>query len=349
MKRVLPLLFALLLLLTGCANQTDPAPIAAVSPAAVPETEEAIVVITPAPTPDPTPTPPPTPTPTPEPTPTPTPTPLPLVAYTLPSTSRVRRGFTATEQKSVLRRDADGSFFVYGSPDGSEPRFYPCDETGTVFGAAVPTDVICVVPLYTPADEPKSDGLHLLVVYLGTQAVVAYESQDGEWIEQRVMICSTGRKKGATPVGTFKIYDSFPYKELGTGDTHCFGLWACRFKTHHLFHSVPISFNAGRDSEKGHRMCDMHKYQMLGSVASDGCVRLTVLDAKWIYDLYNKGAEKISVRVVNDRGPTPAKPPAVIWEEPYTDKNGYGWDPTDPHPQNPYLQLPEYQEYQNSH
>ena len=325
MKRILPLFFALLFLLAGCADHTDPAPIAAVSPDAVPETEEAIVVITPAPTP----------------------TPLPLVAYTLPSTSRVRRGFTVTEQKSVLRRDADGSCFVYGSPDGSAPAFYPCDETGTVPGDAVPTDVICVVPLYTPTDEPKSDGQHLLVVYLGSQAVVAYESQDGEWIQQRVMICSTGRRKGATPVGTFKIYDSFPYKELGTSGAHCFGLWACRFKTHHLFHSVPISFNAGRDPEKGHRMCDMHKYQMLGSVASDGCVRLTVLDAKWIYDLYNKGAVKIAVRVVNDRGPTPERPPAVIWTEPYTDKKGYGWDPTDPDPNNPYLLLPEYLDYQN--
>ena len=86
-------------------------------------------------------------------------------------------------------------------------------------------------------------------------------------------------------------------------------------------------------------MCNMHKYEKLGSVASDGCVRLTVADAKWIYDLYNKGETKIAVRVVKDKGPTPEKPPAVIWEAPYTDKNGLGWDPTDPDPDNPYLAL----------
>ena len=31
--------------------------------------------------------------------------------------------------------------------------------------------------------------------------------------------------------------------------------------------------------------------------------------------------------------------PAVIWEEPYTDADGFGWDPTDPHPDNPYRAL----------
>ena len=340
MKRVLPLLFALLLLFAGCEKQTASAPIASVTPTPEPTYhEEVIAFVTPAPTPEPTPTPVPTPTPTPEATPTPEPSPLPLTAHVLPSASRVRRGFSSTGTLGMVRRDSDGSLFLYGSIGNEQPCFYPCDEAGTVAFDAVPADVICVVPLYTPTDAPKKDGEHLLVVYLGTQAVVAYESQDGEWIEQRVMICSTGRKKGATPVGSYKLYDSFPYKILGTGDTHCYGLWACRFLTHHLFHSVPISINAGRDSENGHRMCDMHKYQLLGSVASDGCVRLTVIDAKWIYDLYDKGSTKVAVRITNDSGPIPTKPPAVIWEEPYTDKNGYGWDPTDPHPQNPYLLL----------
>ena len=345
MKRLLPLLLALLFLLSGCAGPERDAPIAAATEA--PETEDAIAFVTPAPTPEPTATPAPTEAPTPEPTeeptPAPTPTPVPFVARVLPSASRVRRGFTATEQKGMVRRDSDGSCFIYGSIGNTEPDFYPCDETGAVAFDAAPTDVICVVPIYTPADTPKKDGEHLLVVYLGTQAVVAYESQDGEWLEQRIMICSTGRKQGATPTGTFKIYDSYKYKVLGTAETHCYGLWACRFKTHHLFHSVPISFDAGSDAEKGHRMCDMHKFEMLGRVASDGCVRLTVRDAKWIYDLYNQGKTRISVRIVKDNGPIPKRPPKVIYREPYTDKNGFGWDPTDPHPQNPYLLLPEYQ------
>ena len=165
---------------------------------------------------------------------------------------------------------------------------------------------------------------------------MAFEGRDGDWEELHVMICSSGRKNHDTPTGPYKITDRYPYHPLGTGDTSCYGLWACRFKPHYLFHSVPISVKA-EDAETGHRMCDMHKFEKLGTVASDGCVRVTVADAKWIYDFSEN--DMVNVRVVKSSGPTPPKPPAVIWEEPYTDKNGYGWDPTDPHPQNPYRLL----------
>lgn len=348
MKRFLLLFTAILFLLSGCTAPNGDSTIAAADPSLAPETSaavEEIVFVTPAPTDVPSPTPEPTPAPTPEPTPEPTatpeptPEPDPFVAQRLPDTVRAKNGFTASLLPGVVRRDADGAFFAYGTVGTAEPAFYPCDETGAVPLGEQPADIVCTVSVYAPTDAPKKDGDKLLVVYLGTQCVVAYEGQDGDWQELRVMICSTGRNKHETPVGTYKIYESYPYKELGMNDTHCFGFWACRFKTHLLFHSVPISFDAGRDQEKGHRMCNMKKYEKLGSVASDGCVRLTVADAKWIYDLYDNGKTKIEVRVVKAKGPTPEKPPAIIWEAPYTDKHGYGWDPTDPDPDNPYLAL----------
>ncbi len=344
MKRFLPLLFVILMLLTGCSGSKTDEAIAVADPASASDAaphEEAIVLVTAEPTPAPTPTPTPEPTATPEPTPTPgpTPTPLPFVALALPKDVRARNGFTLSELPGVVRRNADGAFFAYGTVGSSEPQFYPCDKTGAVALGEAPAEIVCIVPAYTPKDAPSKDGEKLLVVYLGSQCVVAYEGKDGDWEQLRVMICSTGRRNHETPVGNYKIYDSYEYKELGMNDTHCFGFWACRFKTHFLFHSVPISFDAGRNQEKGHRMCNMKKYEKLGSVASDGCVRLTVADAKWIYDLYNKGETKVAVRVVKDKGPTPEKPPAIIWEAPYTDKHGYGWDPTDPDPDNPYLTL----------
>ena len=350
MKKLLPLLLAILFLLPGCAPVDAPGEIAVSNPTAAvfdaataaPE-EDSITLVTSAPTavftplPTLTHTPEPTAEPTAEPTPEPTPEPEPFVALALPDTVRAKNGYTKSNLKGVVRRNADGAFFVYGSVGGTEPCFYPCDENGAVAPGEPPADVICTVPAYTPADPPKKDGEKLLVVYLGSQSVVGFEGKDGEWEELRVMICSSGRKKHDTPVGSYKITDRYTYKVLGTEDTHCYGLFACRFKNHYLFHSVPISYDAGRDSEKGHRMCDMHKYEKLGTVASDGCVRLTVADAKWIYEF--SAAGKVAVRLVKDSGPTPNKPPEVIWEEPYTDKNGYGWDPTDPHPDNPYLAL----------
>jgi hypothetical protein len=82
-------------------------------------------------------------------------------------------------------------------------------------------------------------------------------------------------------------------------------------------------------------MTKMNSYKKLGTRASHGCVRLTVADAKYVYDL--SGTDTVSVWVTQDNGPTPPKPPKIIWNEPYTDKNGFGWDPTDPDPANPYL------------
>lgn len=359
MRKLIPLLLAILFLLPACASKTTDGPIVVSEPTAsaasetvivIPQ-EDAIALVTPTPvsvplvTPDPTQasasaeiqTPDPTPTPEPTATPEPTPEPPPFVPLALPDGVRARNGFTKSNLPGVVRRDSDGAFFAYGSVGEAEPCFFPCDKTGAVALGTDPADVLCTVPAYTPTDPPNKDGEKLLVVYLGSQCVVGYEGKDGDWAELRVMICSTGRKKHDTPAGTYKITDRYTYKVLGTEDTHCYGFWACRFKDHYLFHSVPISYDAGRDTEKAHRMCNMHKYEKLGTVASDGCVRLTVADAKWIYDFSAVG--RVNVRVVKDSGPTPNRPPEIIWEEPYTDKNGFGWDPTDPDPGNPYLAL----------
>ncbi len=329
MKRTLLLLLALLF--TACAGGGSvPVPeTAAPEPTAARSAEPVIDVITPVPTDTPAPT----PLPSPEPTPEPTATPEPFAALPLPEGMRLHTGFTALEAPGAVRRASDGACFAYGSVGGTEPCFYPCDETGAVASGTEPTDVICVLPDWTPSETPKKDGQKLLVVYLGSQSVAAFEAKDGDWLPLRIMICSTGRKGHETPTGSYKISDRYTYHRLGTGDTRCYGFWACRFKHHYLFHSVPISDKATK-AEQGHAKCDMHKFELLGSVASDGCVRVTVGDAKWIYDL--SANETVEVRIVKDAGPDAPKPPAVIWEEPYTDKHGYGWDPTDPDPENPY-------------
>ena len=276
------------------------------------------------------------PTPTPEPTPTqePTPTPEPFVLVPIPVTLRTAGGYERTSRLGILYRAEDGSYAAYGQFGSGDIEFYPADEKGTVPYGTEPLSHICAVPAYTPEEAPKQDGAWMLAVYIKTQSIVAYHAEQGEWIEQRVMICSTGRKGHDTPTGHFKITDRYEYKLLGTEESPCYGLWACRFKGHCLFHSVPINAAAGRDKEKAHSMTTMSKYEKLGNVASDGCIRLTVIDAKWIYDLSDN--QTVEVWVMKKEGPIPTKPPAVIWEEPYTNKKGLGWDPTDPHPDNPY-------------
>ena len=71
----------------------------------------------------------------------------------------------------------------------------------------------------------------------------------------------------------------------------------------------------------------MRNYNQLGTTASAGCVRLTVADAKWIYDNCEIGT-LIEIYEEDDPGPL-GKPEAIKLPE------GSGWDPTDPDPENP--------------
>ena len=186
------------------------------------------------------------------------------------------------------------------------------------------------VPDYYPTDVPEKDGLYKLVVYFGTQSVVAYRSEGGQWVQERVMICSTGKK---TPTGTYTVYTKYRYHSLfGAKGQYC-----SRIINHILFHSVPIEETA-RKVEDGLRQMKLEDYENLGTPASDGCVRLTCVDAKWIYDNCDRTTV---VLMTKEDGPVPTRPPELRPEEPYTSAPGLGWDPTDPDEENPYRQEDE--------
>ena len=259
-----------------------------------------------------------------------------FVAQAVPDELRPRRGFTETDLPGLLYQEEEALYAAYGTMgDAQDAAFYPADAAGTVEAGALPLARICAVPAYTPGDRPKQEGYLKLVVYIPTQSVVAYRAIDNEWIIERVMACSSGRSRNITPRGTFGIQVKYPLKRLGTPGDYCYGQYACRFTGPFLFHSVPISYDADNDVTLARRMMFMEKYEQLGTPASDGCIRLTVADAKWIFD--NSVIYDTRVVLTDDAGPIPPTPPPVIWEAPYTDENGLGWDPTDPDPDNPYL------------
>ena len=297
------------------------------------------VMITAVPTPTPTITPTPSPTPEPTPTPTPSPIPAPFEPFYLPTDKRPARFLEGGAGSRLFYWPDRDLYLAYGQVGNKGVGFYPADERGNVERGADRVEEARLVPLYTPAEPPTKEGEKLLVLYLPSQSVVSFHGENGEWREDRIMICSSGRGNNGTPVGKYTIYERYDYKLLGSEeeDTLCFGFWACRFYKGHLFHSVPISYDAGYDKAAAHHMTNMRSYQKLGTKASHGCVRMTVADAKYIYDLSQ--FETVNVWVVRDQGPTPPGTPKLIWSEPYTNKQGYGWDPTDPDPNNPYLAL----------
>lgn len=255
-------------------------------------------------------------------------------AMDLPEGTRVSKTYSRQEQTGLYW---DGEqYLIYGSFPNAEPTFYPATSDGKMIAGALPYEGEVIIPSYYPEDEPKADGSYLLVVYINTQSVVAYHAEDGQWVQKRVMICSTGRsdKYYPTPRGNFKIPENYRYKKLGmkVGD-YWYGQYASRITTNYLFHSTPIWEEAGRDVDLGKTMVKLSQYEMLGQPASGGCVRLTVIDAKWIYD---NCPIRTEVRIGDWDGPIAQKPPALIYEEPYMTGEDMGWDPTDPDPLNPY-------------
>ena len=92
-----------------------------------------------------------------------------------------------------------------------------------------------------------------------------------------------------------------------------------------LFHSVPYT-------KKDKSTLEFWEYDKLGTSASLGCIRLTVQDAKWIYDNCMAGTT-VEFYASSNPGPL-GKPTAQKISE---DEEVRGWDPTDPDKNNPWV------------
>ena len=146
--------------------------------------------------------------------------------------------------------------------------------------------------------------------------VYKYDEEAGKYKIHKAFICSPGY---ATPVGTHHLGEKMRWHTL---DGPTYGQYCSRITGSILFHSVWY-YQPEKNTQS------YVQYNKLGTLASHGCVRLTVADAKWIYDNVPSGTE---VKVYNSSNPGPLGKPAAI------KVNGYqGWDPTDPDPENPYL------------
>lgn len=126
--------------------------------------------------------------------------------------------------------------------------------------------------------------------------------------------CSVGAD-GKTPEGIFTLQDHLRWHEL-VGPT--WGQWCCHFAPSYLFHSLPYD----RPNDPNSLQTDT--YNLIGQAASHGCVRLTAIDAKYIYDHVPSGAkvEIFTGTAENDPIDVPERPYVGEWDKTY--------DPTDP-------------------
>lgn len=152
--------------------------------------------------------------------------------------------------------------------------------------------------------------------------VTVYAKDDkGKYtVPVRAMVCSTGANN-ATPAGKFRIGGKYRWHEL---DGPVYGQYCSRITGHVLFHSVYYSTTDPST-------LNYNAYNKLGRSVSHGCVRLTVEDAKWIYDNCPTGTV---VEVYDSSNPGPLGKPEPIKID--VNSRYRGWDPTDPDKNNPW-------------
>ena len=109
------------------------------------------------------------------------------------------------------------------------------------------------------------------LIYVDTNnfKVNILKGKQKNWILQKSFLCTIGKKSTPTPKGTFSI----GVKGLYFGVNKGYKCWYyTSFKGNYLFHSIIYNLDGSvRDGR-------------LGMALSDGCIRLSKINAKYIWD-----------------------------------------------------------------
>lgn len=169
----------------------------------------------------------------------------------------------------------------------------------------------------------KDNGAKYAIKVNKRQGVVTiYQLDKDGWYTEPVkaMVCSAGLGNN-TPDGVYRLGGRDKWLSL---QDDVYGQYATSIVGNILFHSVPYYTRSKSDLE-------VEEYNKLGAKASAGCVRLQVVDAKWIYD--NCELETLVDLFESDYEGPLGKPVAAKIE---ADKDNNNWDPTDPDEDSPY-------------
>lgn len=170
-------------------------------------------------------------------------------------------------------------------------------------------------------NKPANSGKKYYIKVNNSANVVTVYTQDenGEYtVPVKAMVCSTGT---ATPKsGKYGIKGRWEWLGLFG---NVYGHYSTQIVGNILFHSVPYleKYNPGS--------LEYWEYDKLGTSASMGCIRLTVRDARWIFNNVSSGT---IVEFYSSSNPGPlGKPSAQKISGNETCRN---WDPTDSDPKN---------------
>lgn len=158
-----------------------------------------------------------------------------------------------------------------------------------------------------------------------TNVMTAYKYSGRKWKPVRAMLCTCGTTgKWATPNGTFYTGYKNRWLTMWLPETgYDYAQYTAHVTSDIFIHSV--WYHEPRNS-----MQSTAAFNDLGKSASHGCIRLSVADAKWVYDNCLVGTKITIFRGSKKRDPL-GKPKRIK----NTSKSKYSWDPTDPASGNP--------------
>lgn len=169
--------------------------------------------------------------------------------------------------------------------------------------------------------KPIQNKYYIKVNY-GAQVVTIYTyDKNGKYtVPVKAFVCSTG---DATP--TSGVYRMSWKATWGKLFGNVWGQYCTQIVGDILFHSVPYKQNRKDTLVSAY-------YDRLGMKASMGCIRLTTIDALWIFSNCPSGTQ---VEFYSSSNPGPLGKPTArkISNAPGKLKN---WDPTDPDKNNPW-------------
>lgn len=129
----------------------------------------------------------------------------------------------------------------------------------------------------------KDPTMFKLTVDVTNKVVKVYKKSGDTYVLYRLMICTVGQSGYSTPKGTFSLtgyHVRFGY----FSKYNCYAQYWSQINGQILFHSILFS----RQENSAYRVTS---YNNLGKAASHGCVRLSVPDAKWVYENCPKGTQ----------------------------------------------------------
>ncbi len=185
-----------------------------------------------------------------------------------------------------------------------------------------------------PLEDRGPMGVYTSIrVFLDIQRIVFYKTDSETGLEYPVttVYCSTGKSSTPTrPTGEAKPYKltgrkltqakfSNPSKYAGA----CTVRYAVEIRNPLWLHSEPYIYQgAGKTVNKA--TCDMAGYRALGRPVSSGCIRMSLRDAKFLYNVARPGMKCYILS--SSKGYTiPATRPI-----PPANPGARNWDPTDP-------------------